>query len=216
MKKVYRIILYCVGLIIIALGLILNTKAGLGVSPIISIPYSISIMWNVNFGNATLCMYILCVIGQMLLRRKRFRLFDLMQFPMSVIFSRMINFFNNNINITLNGMLPKLLLLIAAVILTGIGAAITVEMKCVPNAPDGLAQAMSESMKKDLGFAKNILDLSCAAFTVIISLIFAGKVIGIGIGTVVAMLGVGRVIYVFNIFFKDKMDRLVYNINYIA
>ena len=39
MKKssVYRMIFYVVGLLILALGIILNTKFGLGVSPIISV-----------------------------------------------------------------------------------------------------------------------------------------------------------------------------------
>ena len=36
-------------------------------------------------------------------------------------------------------------------------------------------------------------------------LLFAGKIIGIGIGTVIAVIGVGRVIAVFNHFLKKKM-----------
>ena len=41
-KMLYRILIYIAGLLTLALGIILNTKAGLGVSPIISISYSIS------------------------------------------------------------------------------------------------------------------------------------------------------------------------------
>ena len=55
MKKFYRGMMYCIGLMILALGIILNTKTGLGVSPIISIPYSISKIWNINLGNALGC-----------------------------------------------------------------------------------------------------------------------------------------------------------------
>ena len=50
-KMVIRIIIYVAGLLVLALGIILNTKAGLGVSPIISVSYSISQINGFNFGN---------------------------------------------------------------------------------------------------------------------------------------------------------------------
>ena len=52
MKKstTFRWIFYAGGLLILAMGIILNTKSGLGVSPIISVAYSISTIWNLNFG----------------------------------------------------------------------------------------------------------------------------------------------------------------------
>lgn len=39
-----RIIVYIAGLIILALGIDLNTKTMLGISPIISVPYNISVI----------------------------------------------------------------------------------------------------------------------------------------------------------------------------
>ena len=50
-KMVNRIIIYVAGLLVLALGIILNTKAGLGVPPIISVSYSISQINGFNFGN---------------------------------------------------------------------------------------------------------------------------------------------------------------------
>lgn len=209
MKECRRGVMYCIGLLILALGIILNTKTGLGVSPIISIPYCISNVFKINLGNATLCIYILCVIGQMALRGKRFRAFDLLQIPMSVIFSRVINIFNNMITINSNSMVLKLLLLAAAIVLTGIGAAISVEMNLIPNAADGFTQAVGERIGKGLGFAKNIVDVSCVIITVALGLLFAGKVEGIGLGTLAAVLGVGRSIALFNMLFKQKMLALI-------
>ena len=48
MKKqvFYRTFFYILGLLILAMGLTLNTKAGLGVSPIISVSYSISTIFH--------------------------------------------------------------------------------------------------------------------------------------------------------------------------
>ncbi|OBR93289.1 MULTISPECIES: YitT family protein [Clostridium] len=209
MKKFYRGMMYCIGLVILALGIILNTKTGLGVSPIISIPYSISKIWNINLGNATMCIYILCVAGQAALRGKEFRPFDLLQVPMSIVFSRIINIFNDIIVINCDNLIMNLLLLAAAIMLTGIGAYITVQMKIVPNAADGFTQALAERTKKGLGLAKNITDISSVIITVVIGLVCAGKIVGIGVGTLVAVIGVGRAIALTNMLFGKKMIALV-------
>jgi len=197
--------MYCIGLLILALGIVLNTKTGLGVSSIISIPYSISCIFGFNLGNTTLCIYVLCVFGQLLLRGKGFRAFDLLQIPMSVVFSRVINVFNDMIKVNSNELFVNLLMLIAAILLTGIGMAISVKMNFVPNPADGLAQAIGERIGKGLGAGKNILDVSCVLITLAIGLTFAGKVTGIGLGTLAAMLGVGRSAALFNMFYEEKM-----------
>ena len=61
-RQINRTLIYIAGLLILALGIILNTKAGLGVSPIISVAYSISQINDFNFGNTTLGLYTVFVI----------------------------------------------------------------------------------------------------------------------------------------------------------
>ena len=54
-KLIIRWVFYLLGLLILALGIMLNTKANLGVSPIISVPYSIShIIGSVSYTHLTL------------------------------------------------------------------------------------------------------------------------------------------------------------------
>ena len=43
--------------------------------------------------------------------------------------------------------------------------------------------------------------------TCVLCLAAVGHVIGVGVGTIIAMLGVGRAVAVVNHFFKDKMCR---------
>lgn len=78
MKKqvFYRILFYVAGLLVLALGLTLNTKTGLGVSPIISVAYSISQIFDHNFGNMTLALYSVFVVIEIILhliRDRRYR-----------------------------------------------------------------------------------------------------------------------------------------------
>lgn len=64
-----RALVYILGLLVLAMGLTLNTKAGLGVSPIISVAYSVSEITGINFGNTTLIWYTIFVLGEMILHR---------------------------------------------------------------------------------------------------------------------------------------------------
>ncbi|MCI5503411.1 MAG: hypothetical protein MR410_04810, partial [Eubacterium sp.] len=66
----FRIFFYILSLLILALGITLNTKTGLGVSPIISVSYSVSEILHLNFGNVTLIWYSIFVIVQLIIRGK--------------------------------------------------------------------------------------------------------------------------------------------------
>ena len=73
----FRILFYCIGLLVLALGLTLNTKTGLGVSPIISVAYSISEIFDHNFGNMTLALYSIFVLIELVLhmiRKRKYRI----------------------------------------------------------------------------------------------------------------------------------------------
>lgn len=231
MKKstTFRWIFYAGGLLILAMGIILNTKSGLGVSPIISVAYSISTIWNLNFGNTTFGLYTVFVIIELLLHtchnyrqrreenhaldastKKSLPLIlgmDLLQLPLSLVFTRFMNLFSSWIPAPEQvGM--RFVVLLCGIILAGIGAAMSLNMRIVPNPGDGIVQAIADTIRKPVGFTKNCFDLCNICITITVSLVFAHKLIGVGIGTVVAVLGVGRVIALFNKMCMKKMVTL--------
>lgn len=239
MKKpvFYRVLFYALGLLTLALGLTLNTKAGLGVSAIISVSYSISLIFDLNFGDVTLGLYGLFVCIEIVLHlwqdRRRTKksdpalvhanrasikyilLVDLLQFPLSIVFTRFLNLFSAvlpDIPSGTLGAVPEMLLRIAvviiAVILTGIGAAMSLNMRYIPNPGDGIVQAIADCIHKSVGFTKNCFDLVNISFALAISLVFTGGLGGVGIGTVIAVIGVGRSVAVFNHFTYNRMKRL--------
>ena len=204
----WRVLFYSVGLVVLSIGITLNTKSNLGVSPIISIPFSIANILNLNFAAMTFIVYAVFVLIQFIIKGKNRDLKDILQIPFSLLFSVLINYFGEIFNFNYTTIWQNLLLLFVAIIVTAIGAAMTVNMNLVPNPADGLAQAIGDILKKGLGFGKNALDITCVVTTCIIGIVLTGKIFAIGIGTLIAMIGVGRVIAVFNFIFKDKMDRL--------
>ena len=205
-KLVNRWIFYILGMLVLALGLTLNTKAGLGVSPIISIAFAVSEIWGLNFGDMTFLLYSLFVLGQFALRGRDSRMTDLLQLPLSLAFSRVLNLYSALIpyEAAEHGFGMNLLLLVAAILFTGAGAAITVNMRLVPNPGDGI---VAEKLGRDQGFAKNLFDVGCVAVTCVLGLLASGGIVGIGIGTVAAMIGVGRSIFMVNWLGKERMCR---------
>ncbi|MFQ7118686.1 MAG: DUF6198 family protein [Intestinibacter sp.] len=144
----YRILIYSIGLVVLSIGITLNTKSGLGVSPIISIPFSISSIFNLNFATMTFVVYTMFVIIQFIIKGKNRQWIDILQIPFSLLFSVLINFFNGIFQFNYTTLWQNLLLLLVAIIVTSIGAAMTVNMKLVPNPADGLAQAIGDLLNK--------------------------------------------------------------------
>ena len=207
MKNPYRWLIYALGMAVLALGITLNTKTGLGVSPIISVAYSVSQIFSLNFGDMTFLLYVLFVVVQLFLRSKKERLATLLQIVVSLIFSRLLNLCDALIPYdgASSGLPANLAVLALAIFLTGLGVAMTVNMRLVPNPGDGIVQAIAEKIGRDQGFTKNIFDVSCVCATAAVGLICGGKVVGIGIGTIAAMIGVGRSVALVNHVSKDKM-----------
>lgn len=69
-------------------------------------------------------------------------------------------------------------------------------------------QAIADTLHKSVGFTKNCFDLTNITITLVLSFVFAGHLVGVGVGTVLAMIGVGRTIAVFNHFTYEKMKDL--------
>ena len=207
-KNGYRALFYTMGMLILALGLTLNTKAGLGVSPVMSVPYCISEIWQWNFGDTTLVIYCLFVGLQFLLRGKKARVYDLLQLPLSLVFTRLLNVYGAAICLPLDALWQRVLVLLVSILLTGIGVAMTLDMKLVPNPCDGMVQTLGELWGKEVGLTKNLFDLCNLTITFLLGLATGHLMLGIGLGTVLGMLGVGRIIALFNRLFRVKLQRL--------
>lgn len=216
-----RILLYIIGMGVLAVGLTLNTKTTLGVSPIISVANCFSEIYGIKFGDATLAWYSIFIVAEIILhmimggsQRNRRILSDVLQFPVSLIFTRFLNFlaeaiptFETDCAGTFAATIPgRILLLLFGLLLTGIGAALSLDMRIVPNPGDGIVQTIADFRHQRVGNMKNIVDICCVILTCALSLLLAGRIIGIGIGTILAALLVGRVIYCFNSLFLEKLQ----------
>ena len=206
-QMAFRLLIYAAGLIILACGITMNTKTGMGVSPIISVPYSISEIWGLNFGNMTFIVYTIFVIIQAVLMR-RITLDLILQLPLSLVFTRFLNLFDMILPESGSYIWEKLLMLAVAISLTGIGIIMSVRTDFVPNPGDGIVNEIAVVIKKSMGFTKNCFDLLNLCVSCSVGMIFAGHLIGIGLGTVLTMLLTGRAVALFSFIFLKPMLRV--------
>lgn len=199
-----RIILYAIGVLVLALGVTLNLKTGLGVSPIITVPFSVAAIGSWNVGNITLLFYSLLTILQLIIRGKDRRWTDLLQIPFSIVFTRLMNLFSTVLDLQPQHLWQQFVILFFAIVCTGVGAAMSVNMKIIANPCDAFVNMAGELSGKGMGFAKNIFDLANIIIAFFIGLLSGHFLAGIGIGTVIAVLGLGRVVALFNKLFKEK------------
>ena len=207
MKRLLRFIVYLAGLAVLSLGVVLNTKTGLGVSAINSIPYAAAELTGLSLGMTTAILYMICVGIESIMMGKNWNVKILLQVPFSILFGIYVNVFNEWITYQAEGIVLKILLLAVAIVLTGLGAFLSVSMDIVPNAPDGLAQMMGEKLKKGFGFGKCVLDIVCVVLTCILCLAVRGELIGIGIGTVASALLIVQVIRICGKVLKESLAK---------
>lgn len=84
----------------------------------------------------------------------------------------------------------------------------SLNMRVVPNPGDGIVQAIADMAGKGVGFTKNCFDLLNVTIAITLGMVFAGRLVGVGLGTIIAMFGVGRVIALFNHFAYRRMTEL--------
>ena len=206
-NTIARIFFYILGICTLALGLTLSTKTKLGASAIIAVAFSISEISGIQLGDATFLLYCFFIAVEIVLHllpgkrapsdKRKALIIDVLQLPFSVFFTRLLNVYAAWIPVP-EQLSVRIGVLVLAIVLIGVGAALTLDMRLVASPGDGIVQAISDRSGLELGLTKNIVDVCCVAFTCLLTLVCVRHIIGIGIGTLAGMLGTGRVIAIFN------------------
>lgn len=206
--RLKRILLYLLGMTVLALGLTLNTKTSLGASAIISVPFTLSEAYGLDLGNLTLAIYGLFIVVEILLDRKHFARI-LLQLPLSIVFTRFMNLFKAAIPYDGSVFVLNVVLAVAAIALTACGIFLTVHMDLIPNPGDGFVSALSKALHLELGRCKNAVDVCCVCISAVIGLLNGRLLLGIGFGTVLSMILVGVFLSLINRAFREKLLRFV-------
>lgn len=187
--------MFIVGLFIMAAGVVLSVKADLGVSPISCVPYIYSLTFPLTLGQTTIILNILLIFLQMLLLRKRYKMFQLVQFPVVFLFGFFIDLIMKYAAwVTPVTYFEQAFLCLLSCVILGIGVFFEVKAALTYLPGEGLAMALTQTFGVEFGKTKIGTDSSLVVLGVISSLFFLGALEGIREGTVVAAVLVGYIV----------------------
>ena len=177
-----------------SLAVVLMLHSGSGISAISSVPYAFSLVLpRLSLGTWTYLFQGALVLGLMLLRR-RFVPAYLLSFVVGFVFGKLLDLHKAWID-ALPATLPlRVLYFVLSYVLLAIGIAVSnrCKMPIVPTDlfPRELAAITGWSYSR----IKVTFDVLCLATTALMTVVFLGRLDGLGVGTVLAALTLGKAI----------------------
>lgn len=204
-----RYLMLCVGLAIMAFGVAFSIKAGLGTSPISSLPYVLNCLTPLTVGTATILMHIVLILLQILLLRRRYEPIQLMQLPVALIFGVLTDF---SVWV-LGDLAPRTYLqqwglCVIGILLVGVGVSMEVTANVVTLAGEGMVLAVCKVFPVKFANGKVGFDVTLVLLSCLLSVCFLHRLEGVREGTVAAALLVGMTARQVNKPMKRLADRL--------
>lgn len=190
---------FSLGVVVASFGSSLIVKAGLGCSPIASLPFVINLLVPaVTLGTFTFLINAAALAGQAAVLRREFRPAQLLQLPASFLFSMGLDVWLWLLRgWTLSSCPARTALLLAGCTVLGLGVALEVMGDVMYLPCEGFCRAVNKKYAVPFGAAKTAFDVTIVAAAIAVSLLCLGRLAGAGAGTVVAAVSTGGLAQLF-------------------
>ncbi len=176
MKLFWRVFFYIFGLTLVAFGVGLAIRSGLGISPVSSLPFAVSEATGLRLGLCVTGVYCVYVLVQLALLRREFKPILLLEVVFATIYGYLVDFAKWAVSgIPTPNYLVRLLLLCTAILLFGFGLVLYLTADLVPMPMEGMLLAIE---KKQSRLKYHQLKI-------------AGDVIGVGLAALILFVGTG-------------------------
>ena len=196
---VWRFLLYLVGFNLIALAVVLNIRYDLGVAAFSSVMYAISEIYSISLGTASIICYLIFVVVQCILSRK-ITLQYLLEVPLSFAFGLLTDFYDWLIPAFSLALALRVIFFALTMFVTAMGVFLCVKTNLVLTPTDGIVKTIADVFLLPFSATKNVFDLSLVAISVLLCLVNHAPFYGIGVGTVLTAVFIGRIIKVYEKF----------------
>lgn len=195
-----RYLWFAIGVAINSFGIVFITKSALGTSPISSVPYVLSLQFTAfSFGVTTFVLNILFVLGEIILLRRDFKPVQFLQIAATFLFSALIDISMVLLDFLQPEIIPaRLISLLIGCMILAIGVSIEVAPAVIVVPGEGIVRAIAQTTKVKFGTVKICFDVALMVTAAVLSLLFFGRLNGIGAGTVIAAFAVGKFVNIVN------------------
>lgn len=190
-----RGIIYCLGLFIMAIGVVFSVKSALGVSPVTCLANVTHNITEIGLGVCTTGTYCLYILVELLILRREFKASMLLQIVASFFFGLLVTAATD-----LLAFLPapehylmRLLFLLISVPLVAFGVMLYLAPQILPTPGEGLSLAVSKKTGLPVASCKMITDCCMVLLSAAVSLVWFRGLVGVREGTLISALTVGFV-----------------------
>lgn len=202
-----RYMLFLIGLFIAAMGVAFSTKAGLGTSPVASVPYSVSLVWPIlTLGGWLNLLSVLQISVQVALLRKKCNPVEIIiQTVLAFVYGYLTNFSCWLIKgIEVNTYIQQLIFMLLSCFILAFGIWLQLKGAVAMLPGEAMNRAISIVTGKEYENIKIFFDIFYIVISAIICLVFLGRLEGVREGSIFAAFAVGSIIKIYNCIY-DKM-----------
>lgn len=188
-----RLVCYFAGLFVVATGIALSVKSGLGVSPVSSLPYTVTKCTGLDLGIATTLFHCVLVLLQFIILKRNFKLKILLQVPVGVLFGMFTSLCNYLMTLlpSTENLALRLCMTVLGAVTLAIGIFLYIPPDLVPLAVEGIVKAIADTAQKDFSRIKLLFDVTMVSISLIICLFVLHNTGSVGIGTIISALLIG-------------------------
>lgn len=203
MNQALRLLVLLAGLSVMSVGIALSVHSQLGTTPISTLPLVLGYILSLSVGTTTVIVNLVFVLGQILVRGRRFQLVQLFQVPVTVVFGSLIDVaMHLTAGFTTDNYLLQWLLVLSGIVLMALGIALQITARTITLAGEGIVLAVSDELLRRsggnpryvFGNVKVVNDVTLVLTSVLLSVVFLGQLVGVREGTVAASLLIGPLV----------------------
>ena len=199
-RQIERLVWFSAGILINSFGIVLITKGALGTSQISSIPYVLSLQLpSISFGMFSFIMNMVYIVLQALLLRRQFKPIQRLQIVVTVVFSASIDVFMAMLSFYAPQQLfTRVLSAVAGCIVLAFGISVEVAPDLIMVPGEGIVAAISKVSGRRFGSVKVVFDVTLILIAALLSWLFFGNIVGVGVGTLLSAVSVGQFVNLIN------------------
>ena len=211
MKHINRIAFYIGGLFLTAIGVVLAIKSDLGVSPVSSVPLSLSNITGLSLGLVSTMVFSFYLFLQFSILPSEFKLKNLLQLSFSVIFGVFVGFAEMAFkDVIPRSYMMQLTFVLLSVCIIALGILLMITMDIVPSASEGLILAFCKRTGMEFFKMKTLFDTGSVVLAICLSLLFAQNMSFIREGTIISALLIGRAMGILSKSFKPWLRSMAF------
>ena len=201
-KLLKRLLVYVVGLFLIALGAQISKKSNLGVSPVSYLPFVLERKFPISVplldkgGFWITLEFSFFVLIQVFLLWKDFKWYYIFQVAVSTLFGVFVSLAGEVVAFIpdVSFFVWQILYTLVSIVIVALGILLYLDGDIMSTSSEGVTLAMSKRFNKPLSTCKLVFDVTVVLIAAVLELILCGNLLTVGIGTAAIAFGVGPVL----------------------